>query len=501
MPSGDVAEPRVAETPGGSGPPVERKTRKSPVRAPTRAGPEPRRLAAVGTRLTPVHVHAPPQAKRLFGRKRETEAADASAAATEKQEPPEGEQLPPRPDTPGGSSGRNRERLGHREVNLKTGEVSFKQLKSAEIMGSIQIGLRIATGFIMQRKHRDILHTDFDEVESLTYPKEGTNLTPPHNYNNFKFYSYAPWAFRVFRDAFGIDTREFLMSLTDQPLRELSNPGASGSIFFLSHDDKYIIKTVQKGEHTFLRKLLPGYYMNLVQNKRTLLPKFYGHYVLRTSSGRAIRFIIMNNILPSHLTYAERYDLKGSTHGRKASALELAKKNPTLKDLDFMARNEHGLKMSVDTWEKLQATISRDCRVLESFKIMDYSLLVGVHNPRRGLDRVVASTRSKRGATRGEPNVIELTGFQAHRAAANGVYVAREEMDTTGRLQYVLEDSDKETVLTYDAEEEHWVVDVSGIGIVAFAATASVSASPGMSATVCRKLLWQRMGGPARKRG
>jgi hypothetical protein len=25
-------------------------------------------------------------------------------------------------------------------------------------------------------------------------------------------------------------------------------------------------------------------------------------------------------------------------------------------------------------------TIQRDCRVLESFKIMDYSLLVGVHN-------------------------------------------------------------------------------------------------------------------------
>jgi len=43
-----------------------------------------------------------------------------------------------------------------------------------------------------------------------------------------------------------------------------------------------MIKTVQKGEHTFLRKLLPAYYMNLVQNKRTLLPKFFGHYVLRT---------------------------------------------------------------------------------------------------------------------------------------------------------------------------------------------------------------------------
>ena len=32
----------------------------------------------------------------------------------------------------------------------------------------------------------------------------------------------------------------------DQALRELPSPGKSGSVFFLSHDDKYIIKTVRK---------------------------------------------------------------------------------------------------------------------------------------------------------------------------------------------------------------------------------------------------------------
>lgn len=45
------------------------------------------------------------------------------------------------------------------------------------------------------------------------------------------------------------------------PLRELSNPGASGSIFYLTEDDEFIIKTVQHKEGEFLQTLLPGYYM------------------------------------------------------------------------------------------------------------------------------------------------------------------------------------------------------------------------------------------------
>ena len=51
------------------------------------------------------------------------------------------------------------------------------------------------------------------------------------------------------------------MSMCSAPLRELQNPGASGSIFYLTEDDEFIIKTVQHKEGEFLQKLLPGYYM------------------------------------------------------------------------------------------------------------------------------------------------------------------------------------------------------------------------------------------------
>lgn len=51
------------------------------------------------------------------------------------------------------------------------------------------------------------------------------------------------------------------VSFCKEPLRELSNPGASGSIFYLTQDDEFIMKTVQHKEGEFLQKLLPGYYM------------------------------------------------------------------------------------------------------------------------------------------------------------------------------------------------------------------------------------------------
>ena len=51
------------------------------------------------------------------------------------------------------------------------------------------------------------------------------------------------------------------LGLCDQQLTELSNPGASGSLFYISCNDEFIIKTVQKKETEFLQKLLPGYYL------------------------------------------------------------------------------------------------------------------------------------------------------------------------------------------------------------------------------------------------
>ncbi|XP_066139429.1 phosphatidylinositol 4-phosphate 5-kinase type-1 alpha isoform X3 [Euwallacea fornicatus] len=269
-------------------------------------------------------------------------------------------------------------KIGHRRVGVG-GEITYKKIQSTQIMGSIQLGIQHAVGGLASKPERDLLMQDFMTVETTNFPSEGSNHTPAHHYSDFKYKNYAPIAFRYFRDLFGIQPDDFLMSMCDSPLRELSNPGASGSIFYLTSDDEFIVKTVQHKEGEFLQKLLPGYYMNLNQNPRTLLPKFFGLYCYQCNS-KNVRLVIMNNLLPSNVVMHQKYDLKGSTYKRKASKAERQKRSPTYKDLDFMEHHAEGVLMESDTYNALMKTIQRDCRVLESFKIMDYSLLLAIHN-------------------------------------------------------------------------------------------------------------------------
>uniref|UniRef100_UPI00398EFB53 phosphatidylinositol 4-phosphate 5-kinase type-1 gamma-like isoform X3 n=1 Tax=Pristiophorus japonicus TaxID=55135 RepID=UPI00398EFB53 len=269
-------------------------------------------------------------------------------------------------------------KIGHRGVDA-SGETTYKKTTSSTLKGAIQLGIGYTVGNLSSKPERDVLMQDFYVVESIFFPSEGSNLTPAHHFPDFRFKTYAPVAFRYFRELFGIRPDDYLYSLCNEPLIELSNPGASGSLFYVTSDDEFIIKTVINKEAEFLQKLLPGYYMNLNQNPRTLLPKFYGLYCVQ-SGGKNIRVAVMNNVLPRVVKMHMKYDLKGSTYKRRASRKEREKCRPTFKDLDFMQDFPDGLLMDTDTNTALVKTLQRDCLVLESFKIMDYSLLLGVHN-------------------------------------------------------------------------------------------------------------------------
>uniref|UniRef100_A0A8C1AKF6 Phosphatidylinositol-4-phosphate 5-kinase, type I, alpha, b n=1 Tax=Cyprinus carpio carpio TaxID=630221 RepID=A0A8C1AKF6_CYPCA len=268
--------------------------------------------------------------------------------------------------------------IGHRGVDPK-GETTYKKTTSSALKGAIQLGITHTVGSLSQKAERDVLMQDFYVVESIFFPSEGSNLTPAHHHGDFRFKTYAPIAFRYFRELFGIRPDDYLYSLCNDPLIELSNPGASGSIFYVTSDDEFIIKTVQHKEAEFLQKLLPGYFMNLNQNKRTLLPKFYGLYCVQ-AGGKNIRIVVMNNLLPCSVPMHLKYDLKGSTCKRRASPKEREKRVPTFKDLDFIQDMPEGIQLEPDNYNALSKTIQRDCLLLQSFKIMDYSLLVGIHN-------------------------------------------------------------------------------------------------------------------------
>jgi 1-phosphatidylinositol-4-phosphate 5-kinase len=219
----------------------------------------------------------------------------------------------------------------------------------------------------------------------LTLHSVGNELTPSAKYD-FKFKDYAPWVFRYLReDSFQLDPADYLLSLTAKYiLSELGSPGKSGSFFYFSRDYRFIIKTIRHSEHKFLLSILKQYYAHVQENPHTLLSRFYGLHRVKLPHGRKIHFVIMNNLFPPHKDVHETYDLKGSTVGREYPE-EKAAQNPraVLKDLNWINRGNR-LVLGPEKCALLTEQLRRDTEFLKSIHVMDYSLLVGIHNMSRG---------------------------------------------------------------------------------------------------------------------
>ena len=214
----------------------------------------------------------------------------------------------------------------------------------------------------------------------------GNELVPSAKYD-FKFKDYAPWVFRHLRALFRLDPADYLMSLTGKYiLSELGSPGKSGSFFYFSRDYKYIIKTIHHGEHKFLRKILRDYYNHVIDNPNTLLSQFYGLHRVKMPYGKKIHFVVMNNLFPPHRDIHTTFDLKGSTIGRDYREEDLGK-NPraTLKDLNWLRRKRH-LELGLQKKQLFMRQLQQDVRLLQKLGIMDYSLLIGIHDLRKGND-------------------------------------------------------------------------------------------------------------------
>jgi 1-phosphatidylinositol-4-phosphate 5-kinase len=93
----------------------------------------------------------------------------------------------------------------------------------------------------------------------------------------------------------------------------------------------------------------------------------------------------MNNLFPMHKDIHETYDLKGSTVGRLYPEDVAAEKQNkvTLKDLNWINRGKR-LELGPEKRALLTEQLKRDAEFLKMVYVMDYSLLVGVHNMVRG---------------------------------------------------------------------------------------------------------------------
>lgn len=246
-------------------------------------------------------------------------------------------------------------------------------------------GIRVSVSRTNAKLDRPLTDADFDAKQKSTFDITGNELVPSAKYD-FKFKDYAPWVFRHLRALFRLDPADYLMSLTGKYiLSELGSPGKSGSFFYFSRDYKYIIKTIHHGEHKFLRKILKEYYNHVTDNPNTLLSQFYGlHRVKMPWSGKKIHFVVMNNLFPPHRDIHQTFDLKGSTVGRDYREEDL-EKNPraTLKDLNWLRRKRH-LELGLAKKQLFLQQLERDVRLMQKLQIMDYSLLIGIHDLKKG---------------------------------------------------------------------------------------------------------------------
>ncbi|KAL0699306.1 hypothetical protein Bca4012_055428 [Brassica carinata] len=252
----------------------------------------------------------------------------------------------------------------------KQGQTISKGHKNYELMLNLQLGIRHSVGRPAPATSLDLKASAFDPKEKLwtKFPSEGSKYTPPHQSCEFKWKDYCPVVFRTLRKLFNVDAADYMLSICgNDALRELSSPGKSGSFFYLTNDDGYMIKTMKKAETKVLIRMLPAYYNHHFSTLDVVMEVY-----LRLQ----VRFVIMGNLFCTGHSIHRRFDLKGSSHGRLTTKPESEiDPNTTLKDLDL----NFIFRLQKNWFQEFCRQVDKDCEFLEQERIMDYSLLVGLH--------------------------------------------------------------------------------------------------------------------------
>jgi hypothetical protein len=264
---------------------------------------------------------------------------------------------------------------------------------------NMMIGIRTALKNLAPEQ-RDLTEHDFrlkaqyelvnKRVDSFDYTKA------------CKFYDYAPLVFEKIRNMYGISNTDFLRSIGPEQLlgnliignllslTELSSSGQSGSFFYYSPDGKFLLKTISKGEFFYLRDILPGYYTHLLNNYNTMLTKIFSLHKMKVYKSKTsfdrLYMLVMGNLFSHGLEINVRYDLKGSSYGRRTREPgKTFDSSVALKDLDFV---EDGIRIKLPEPARsvFLNQMMLDSEFLRFNRINDYSLLIGFHQlpPRTG---------------------------------------------------------------------------------------------------------------------
>ncbi|KAL8529233.1 hypothetical protein ACS0TY_006602 [Phlomoides rotata] len=263
----------------------------------------------------------------------------------------------------------------------RQGNTISKGHKNYELMLNLQLGIRHAVGKSPEATSLDLKSSAFDPRDKVwtRFPTAGSKHTPPHQSCDFRWKDYCPLVFRALRKLFKVDPADYMISICgNDALRELSSPGKSGSFFYLTNDDRYMIKTMKKSEAKVLIRMLSAYYKHVRAFENTLVTKIFGLHCVKLTgpAQKKVRFVIMGNLFCTEFAIHRRFDLKGSSHGRLTDKPESEiDSTTTLKDLDL----NFIFRLQASRFREFCSQVDKDCDFLEQERIMDYSLLVGIH--------------------------------------------------------------------------------------------------------------------------
>ena len=206
---------------------------------------------------------------------------------------------------------------------------------------------------------------------------------------SFTFIDLEPSVFSLLRESCGITPSSYRKSFAIKNLADIDGSlmlekfaeGKSGSFFYFTQDFRFIIKTVNAAEERFLRKIAHRYYKHMHENEDSLIIHFFGLHKIRLApEQRYISVVVMENVFynTENLKMHRKFDLKGSWVGRRSLKpnQSVDEYKGTLKDLDLGGEK---ILIGSELKEQLMEQLRKDIHFLTSCHIMDYSLLLGIH--------------------------------------------------------------------------------------------------------------------------
>lgn len=246
------------------------------------------------------------------------------------------------------------------------------------------VGIHVATvcSSIVDRA-RSSIENDFDEdlyAESsrrFKIPVSGSAYSPRLIINeSFEIEEFAPKLFSDLRALGGISDVEYCSSIcrTDFQFIKFGTNSKSGELFFFSHDEKYLLKTTTDFEAEHLLTMLVDFKDRFEDEPRSMLGRYFGLYRLTMATGKSQLFFILGAIPSTPDKIHKRYDMKGSTRHRRAKP-----DDSVGKDINFW-EDQKELDIAPDVAKDLIEIHEADTELLHRHDIMDYSLLIFIHD-------------------------------------------------------------------------------------------------------------------------